>query len=300
MKKNKFLGNIIMFATALVWGGSFVFQHESAQVTPPYTYNASRILLAAIALWAVVLFMEKTDIGGYAPAKHPEKQSADLWKGGIICGIFLTGGTTLQQIGIGLTSAGKSGFLTALYTVLVPVLGKIFFHTKLSLRRICGVGIAMVGLYLLSVTEAMTVESCDVILILGAVCFALQMLFVEKYIGMNNPIKLSAIQFTVCAVIDWILALLFEQPGWDVIAPSIGSMLYVGLASGALGYTLQIIGERLTDASIAALIGSLESVFAAIFGWLILREVMSPRELAGAALMFAAVILVQLPRKNRA
>ena len=300
MKKNKLLGNVIMFATALIWGGSFVFQHESAQVTPPYMYNASRILLAAIALWIVVLFMEKTDIGGYAPAKHPEKQTKDLWLGGIICGLFLTGGTTLQQVGIEFTSAGKTGFLTALYTVFVPLIGKVFFHTKLSLRRVIGVLIAMTGLYLLSVTEAMTIVRSDVILILGAFCFALQMLCVEKYIETNNPIKFSAIQFTVCAVINWFMAFLFENPSWELIAPSMVSILYVGLASGALGYTLQIIGQSLTDASIAALIGSLESVFAAVFGWLILREVMSPRELLGAALMFFAVILVQLPRKNRA
>jgi len=299
MKKNKLLGNIILFVTAIVWGASFAFQRESAEVTPPFTFNATRIILAAIALWLVTLVMEKTDLGGYSKKKHPEKTTKELWTGGIICGLCLSAGTSLQQIGIGFASAGKSAFLTALYTVLVPLLGWVFFKQKPGARKITGALIAVGGLYLLSVTENFQVQTTDFILVLGAVSFAVQMLCVEKYLGPNNPIKFSAIQFTVVAVTNTALAFIFETPSWEVIQPSMIAILYVGLMSGAVGYTTQIIGQSMTDASIGALIGSLESVFGALFAWLLIDEVMSSRELAGAALMFAAVIIVQLPNRNK-
>ena len=300
MKKNKVLGNIILFATAIIWGSSFVFQHESAAVTPPYTYSAARITLAAAALWILTLIMEKSDIGGYSPAKHPEMQTKDFWIGGIVCGVFLTGGTTLQQLGIGLTTAGKSAFVTALYTVLVPLFGWLVYKQKLTGRRIFGACLAMCGLYILCVREDLTIGKGELITFVAAICFAFQMLSVEKYIQTNNPIKLSAVQFTVCAVLDWLLAIIFETPSWELIEPSLVSIIYVGLISGALGYTTQIIGQGMTDASIGAAICSLESVFAALAGWIFLHEVMSPKELLGAAMMFAAVIIVQLPSFGKA
>lgn len=298
MKKNKLLGNIILFVTAIIWGSSFSFQRESAQVTPPYTYNATRILLAALFLWALTLIMEKTDLGGYSVKRHPEKQTKALWKGGIICGFFLAGGTAMQQLGLEVTTAGKCAFLTSLYTVLVPLFAWLLFKQRISAKRILGVAVAVCGLYLLSVTEQMTVAPTDIIVIGGAFCFAMQMLSVEHFLGTNNPIKFSAIQFSVCALINWILAFAFETPTWEVIAPSMVSILYVGILSGAVGYTTQIIGQSMTDASIGALICSLESVFGALFAWLFLHELMSLRELTGAALMFAAVIIVQLPKKS--
>ncbi|MBR6351571.1 MAG: DMT family transporter, partial [Firmicutes bacterium] len=213
---------------------------------------------------------------------------------GAVCGLFLCLGTDLQQIGILLTTVGKSGFLTSLYTVLVPVFGALIFRKKMPAAIWLGALLALAGVYFLSGAEGLDLAPEDLALIGCALAFAFQILFVDHFVKDLDPVKLSATQFLFCAFYSLAAAFIWEKPTFAMMTSAVIPTLYAGVVSGGVGYTLQIIGQKLSDPAPAAILMSLEAVFSAVFGAILLGQVMSGREVLGSCIMLAAVVLVQL------
>ena len=290
MTNKKLLGNALLLITAMIWGTAFVAQRSGMEKIEPMTFTAARMALAFIAVGGVSFI-----------ARKRQRQTVDrrsTLAGGVCCGVFLALGSLLQQMGIVYTTAGKAGFITALYMLLVPVIGFLFFRRKISLRVWCAVAIGLVGMYLLCVREQLRLTRGDALVALCAIFFSLHILCCDHFAPRADPIALAAVQFGTVAALSAIAAFAMEEPSWEKIASAAIPILYCGLLSGGLGYTLQIVAQRFTEPTTAALLMSLESVFAVIAGALLLRERMTPGEAAGCAIMFLAILLVQLPSKK--
>ncbi len=292
MGNKKTLGNFILLLTAFIWGMSFAFQKEGVTTIEPFTFGASRCLLSAISVGIVAFISERGK-------KRTKEYKRTTIKGGIICGIFLTVATNLQQLGLVRTSAGKGAFITALYMLLIPIFSLIFFRKKINLQSWIAVGIGIIGMYLLCITAGSTIETGDFYIIGCAIFFAFQMLAVDQYANIANPLVMSTIQFIINAIVSGAIAFIFETPSLAGINSVLPEILYCGILSGGAGYTLQMIGQGMTDPTSAGLLLSFESVFGAIGGALMLHERMSVKEIIGAVVMFIAIILVQLPSKNK-
>lgn len=286
-------GALLLTLTALIWGTAFVAQSLGMDHVGPFTFNAVRNFIAALALVPVILFLRRRQNPAKAASAAGNYRKA-LWLGGILCGLALGVASSLQQIGIQYTTVGKAGFLTALYIVMVPILG-LFFRKKVPIAVWISVVIAAIGTYLLSIQEDFTIGTGDLFVILCAVVFSVHILLVDHFSPLVSGVELSSIQFLVSGTLCTIAAFIAETPNLQDILLSMGPILYTGLMSSGVGYTLQIIGQKDTPPAIASLIMSLESVFAALSGWLILGQGMSSREALGCALVFAAVILAQIP-----
>ena len=219
--------------------------------------------------------------------------------GGVCCGVFLTAGSLFQQVGVVYTSAGKAGFITAMYMLIVPVINFVFFKRKNSLRVWLAVLIGVVGMYILCVREGFSLTMGDTLVFICAFMFSGHILCCDYFVSKGDAIMISAIQFAVSSVISTVIAFIFEDPTWAKISSAAIPILYCGLISGGVGYTLQIVAQKFTDPTIASLLMSLESVFAVIAGALLLHERMNLQELVGCVVMFAAIILVQLPEKKK-
>ena len=291
--------NLFPVLAALIWGTAFVAQSVSAGYVPPLTFGAVRCSMAFAALalgFGVVRLVQKK--------KAPEKveplanSPKDLVLGGICCGVALATASFLQQSGIsGGTSAGKAGFITALYIVLVPILG-LFLHKKVTVAVWISVALAAVGLYFLCMNEALTIEKSDLMVILCSLAFAVHILVIDHFSPLVDGVKMSCIQFFVCGILSGIPALLFEKPDLtDILAAKV-PVLYAGIMSCGVAYTLQIIGQKNMNPTVASLILSLESCISVIAGWLILGQNLNSREIGGCILMFGAIILAQLPQKE--
>ena len=296
----KMIANIMLTITALIWGVSFVFQRKGMEYIEPLTFAASRLVLAALAVTLVALIMDLKD--GKKPGavieKAPDTESykKNTILGGVLAGLCLTGAGAFQQMGVVYTTAGKAGFITALYMMLVPVINFIFFRKKNTWLVWLGVVVGVVGLYLLCMTDkSFSVTKGDALVLICSVFFALHILVCDHFAPLGNAVKISAIQFITACLCTWVLAILTEAPTWAKIVSAAVPIAYCGLMSGGVAYTLQILAQRNTDPTVAALILSLESVFAVIGGAIILHERMSPRELIGCVIMFVAIILVQIP-----
>ncbi|MEG1427954.1 MAG: DMT family transporter [Oscillospiraceae bacterium] len=291
MKARNLKGALMLLVASLIWGTAFVAQSMGNSIGP-FTFNAVRNFVGVICLVPVILFVEskRKKLHVEAVAKPNRVYIA----GGVICGVALFGASSLQQIGLQFTSAGKAGFLTALYIVIVPILG-LFFKKKVGVKIWISVGIAAVGTYLLSVKEGFSIEIGDVFLILCALVFSVHILLIDRYSPLTDAIKLSAMQFLTCAVISAVVALIFEHPQPMEILQVWGPILYAGIMSSSVAFTLQVVGQRDTPPAVASLIMSLESVFAVLAGWVILNEQLAPKEMFGCALVFLAVILAQIP-----
>lgn len=285
-------GILLLVLTAFIWGTAFVAQSVGMDYIGPFTFNGVRNLVACVALSPVIFFFDFTR--KKKGIVKPEFQNKLYIKGGIICGIFLFAASSLQQIGIMYTTAGKAGFLTALYIVFVPVLG-IFFRKKTGILVWICVIIALMGAYLLSVKEGFSIAYSDIYLLICAVLFSWQIIFIDKYAPLTDNVKLSFVQFLTTGVISTVIALVVEHPSIANILACAGPILYTAVMSSGVAYTLQIVGQRDTPPAIASLVMSLESVFSALAGWVVLNEVLSPKETLGCVLVFAAVILSQLP-----
>lgn len=295
MKQNKLLGNSFLLLAATIWGSAFVAQRVGMDYVGPLTFNAVRFWMAAAFLVPVTFLSGKWERRVADPSKPVEtKPQKPLFIAGIICGIILFSGSTLQQFGLVFTTAGKAGFITALYIILVPIFGLVIKHRP-GYKSWIGVGVGSLGLYFLTITESLTIARGDFIVLIGAGFWALHVLFIDHFGPKVDPIKLSMIQFAVCALLSTFGMFLFEDPSWHAIGTGIVPILYAGVLSGGVGFTCQILGQRHTSPTIASLLLSMESVFSAIFGNLILHEVMSDRELLGCGLMFIAIIVSQLP-----
>lgn len=285
-------GNLLLLLTAMIWGTAFVAQRVGMDDIEPFTFNAARMALAALAVGVPALLRAKA---------HPPtaKEKKDTLLGGLCCGGFLAAASLFQQVGLVYTTAGKAGFLTAMYILLVPLLGALVLGRREKRRTWFAVALGVAGMYLLCVREGLTLAKGDALVCVCAVLYAGHILCCDRFSHQSDPIALSALQFAVTALLSLVLALLTEQPQlWQLRAAAV-PILYCGLISGGLGYTMQMVAQRYTEPTVASLLMSLESVFAALSGALLLHEHMSARELSGCVILFAAILLVQLPERKR-
>ena len=285
-------GNLMLLLTAFIWGSAFVAQSTGMNYIGPFTFLAIRSFLGVIALLPVIAFraskQEKT-------VRQQNSRVKITWIGGFFCGIVLGVASAFQQVGLGMTSAGKAGFITALYIVIVPIVS-VFIGKKIHLSTWFYLLIALVGFYLLSVKEGFSIGKGDLLVLCCAFCYSIHILTIDYFLNKGaDTVKMSCIQFWVSGVLGLILTVLFETPSlasiWDAKIP----LLYAGVLSSGVAYTLQIVGQKYTEPTIATLLMSLESVFAALTGWIVLHEVLSGKELLGCLLVFLAVILAQIP-----
>ena len=289
--------SLILFLTAAIWGVAFVSQSVGMDYVEPFTFNAVRSLLGAAVLVPCIAFMQKMQKKSGADKAHKTEDKKTLLLGGICCGVILAAATSLQQVGLMYTTVGKAGFVTAMYIIIVPVLG-IFLGKKVGLRLGVSVAVAVAGLYLLCMTESFRLEKGDVLVLACAVIFSFHIMVVDHFSPMVDGVKMSCIQFLTCGILCGICMLLFETPRLSMLLMAWKPILYAGAMSCGVAYTLQIVGQKGMNPTVASLIMSLESVISVIAGFLLLGEVLSRRELIGCVLMFAAIILAQLPDKN--
>lgn len=296
--------NLLLLMTAMIWGCAFVAQDMAADVLEPMAFNGSRMLLAALALVPLCVFSDRRAIKagqGMAWKQMDKAQRKTLLTGGACCGVMLAMGSIFQQLGISLgTGAGKAGFITALYIVLVPLAGLLLFCKKLGKLVWVAVALSVAGLYLLCMTGSLTIDPGDGMLIICAACYCGHILVVDHFSRRTECIKMSCIQFAVTTVICFAGAFLFENPTWDAVRTCAIPIIYAGVFSGGMGYTLQILAQRDAEPAVASLLMSLESVFAVLAGWVILGDALSLRELLGCALMMGGIVLAQLPEKKNA
>lgn len=295
MPKPTLRGEFLLFITALIWGTSFVAQRVGMEHIGPFTFTATRFLIGALSLLAFILVMR-----AIAPAQEPSApaQSSNLLKGGLACGLALFLAISFQQFGIQYTSAGKAGFITALYILLVPVFG-LFLRKRVSRKLWLGVALAVAGLYLLTVTGGFSIGRGDLIVLGGTVFWAVHILVIDHFAPKVDASKLSLLQFFIAGAISAVVAGLFETVEFGAILKSAGPILYAGIVVVGVAYTLQVFGQKTAHPSVAAIILSLESVFAVLSGMLLLGEVMTAREIAGCVLMFAAVLIAEAKPPDR-
>lgn len=315
---NKFVirQSLLLLLTATIWGVSFVAQSVGMEYIGPFTFNAVRNFIGAVVLLPCIAFLSGRKSGstpgnGAKAAGQEPSEGIDfrtklkngeyktLLTGGVCCGVLLCVASNLQQFGIQYTTVGKAGFITAMYIVLVPVLG-IFLKKKAGLKVWLAVGIAVAGLYLLCMTGgSFSLQKGDLLLLACAVVFSVHILTIDYFSPKVNGVAMSCIQFFVCGLLSAVGMLLFEEPQLAQILEAWVPVLYAGVLSCGVAYTLQIVGQRGMNPTAASLILSLESAVSLLAGWLILGQRLMERELIGCVLMFAAIILVQLPERKK-
>ena len=300
MKTGQMRNTLLLFLTAFIWGVAFVAQSVGGEQVGCFTFNGVRSLIGAVVLLPVIAFLDgqkKRELG----EKEFQAQKGDfktLLLGGVCCGVMLCIASNFQQYGISFTTVGKAGFITALYIIIVPVLG-LFMKKKVGAKIWIGVALATAGLYLLCMTsESFSVSKGDLLVLVCAGFFSLHILIIDHFSPKCDGVRLSCIQFFVCGVISMAAAFLFETPNLTTILSGWLPILYAGVMSCGVAYTLQIIGQKNMDPTVASLILSLESVFSVLAGWGLLNQKLSARELFGCVLMFAAILLAQLPEKR--
>ena len=296
----KLFSVIILLIASIIWGLAFSAQKDAGELGG-FTVGAARNLFAVLFLIPILPLMDKISKSGRSMIKdkRPDFTKAEII-GGVIAGTFMTFATALQQNGISDgTDAGKAGFITALYVVIVPVYA-LFFGKRSPLRVWISVGIAILGFYLLSVKSDFTIVPSDFLILLCAFVFSGQIMAIDLFADKCEGIRLSLVQFATGFVLNLLFALITEWPiSMGLVWDNILSLLYLGIFSSGIAYTLQVIGQKNLNPGVASILLSLESVFGAIGGALIFGEVMSPREIIGSAIVFSAVILSQLELPKR-
>lgn len=297
---------IALAVAALIWGTAFVAQSLGMEHIGPCAFNGARSFVGFIVLLPVIAVGNRLRPAENRPPKVLGlfDKNKTLLLGGIACGVLLAGASLLQQASLQYTTAGKAGFLTSLYIVIVPVLG-IFLGRRAGGKVWLAVALAVVGAYLLSVSgggEGFSIGLGDGLVLMCSVIFSLHIMVIDRVAPKVDGIQLSCIQFFVAGAVSVIFAAILERDAftWGGLLASWGPLLYVGVLSSGVAYTLQIVGQKGLNPAVASLIMSLESVFAALSGWLILSQPLSPREMAGCALVFAGVVLAQLPGRKPA
>ncbi|MEG0829452.1 MAG: DMT family transporter [Anaerovoracaceae bacterium] len=297
---HKLRGNLMLLLTAIIWGSSFVAQRAGMDSIGPFTFNGLRSILGGLVLIPVIFLMMKINkpVGEEKKRTLEEKKASrkTLIIGGISCGIALFIASSLQQMGLVHTTAGKAGFITALYIVLVPILGLFIGKRVRPIVWIC-VLLAVVGLYLLCISDGFSIGKGDLLVIACAVVFSIHILIIDHFSPKVDGVTMSCIQFFVCGIISIVPMFALETPNLASIMECWLPICYAGILSCGVAYTLQIVAQKNTDPTIASLLLSLESVFAVIAGVIILHEHISSKELMGCAIMFIAIILAQVPSK---
>jgi drug/metabolite transporter (DMT)-like permease len=283
--------NSLLFLAAIIWGFAFVAQRAGMEHIGPYAFNGIRFALGALTLIPFYLILKpKTSTQQVYQARH-------LKTGGLLAGIILFAGASFQQVGIIYTTAGNAGFITSLYVIMVPVLGLLWGH-KTSFLTWVGVLFATFGLYFLSIQDAFTLSEGDSIVLLAAIFFAFHVIIIGWYSNKTNPVLLSIVQFAICAVLSFIISFLTEDTSWSGIKAAAIPLLYGGILSVGVAFTLQVIGQRKAKPATAAIILSFESIFALVGGWLILNELFTPRDILGCSLMLMGIIISQVKINN--
>ncbi len=285
---SKLKSNLLLALAAFIWGIAFVAQSVSMDHIGPWTFTCIRNFIAAATLYILMPLLNKM-----TGSEDKSTNKKEMWIGGICCGIALAVASMFQQTGIIYTTVGKAGFLTALYTVIVPILS-LFLGKKSKWNVYVAVGISIIGMYYLCMNEDFSIAYGDVLVLICALMFAFHIMIVDHFVQKIDGIKLSCIQFLTSGLFCLIPMLVFEKPDLTNIFAAAVPILYAGILSSGAGYTLQIVGQKGADPSIAGMILSLESVFAALAGTLLLHEVLSLRELFGCILVFMAIIFSQI------
>ena len=294
---DKLRTTLLPLLAAFIWGIAFVAQ--KGNTVGALTFNASRSIVAFLFLLVVIAVMSKGDVKHLLVGKTPEETRA-IWIGGFWCGASLAVACFLQQSGLDAdTEAGKAGFLTAMYIVLVPILG-LALKKSAPLNVWVAVAVAVVGLYLLCVKEGSVIRSSDLVVLACSLVFAIQILFIDHYSPHCDGVKLSCVQFLVCFVISIVPALVMEDISLPALSQSVWPILYLGIFSSGVAYTLQIVAQKNANPTVVSLLLSMESVFSVLAGALLLGEVLSGREYLGCVAMAVAVVLAQLPERKKA
>lgn len=315
VKTHKLRNTFFLFLTAMIWGAAFVAQSVSMDYIGPFTFICLRSVIGGLFLIPVIIVLngirkksqnESADVVNSENILHIETEEKQRlsWKnkqlieGGIVCGIFLFFANCFQQTGIQYTTVGKAGFITTFYIIIVPLIG-LFFKKYCGILTWIGVVVALAGLYFLCITQKLTIQRGDALILCCSVLYAGQILAIDHYNPFVDGVKMSCIQFLTGGILGAVFMLLFENPSLAMILSAAGPILYTGIMSTGVGYTLQIVGQKGLNPTVAALILSLESVFSALSGYLFLHQVLTTRELIGCALMFIAIVLAQLPDIRR-
>ena len=292
MDRKALRGSLLLLLGSVIWGAAFVAQRVGMDHMGPFFFNGIRMLLAGLVMIPV------TVIAGRSRRNNPEDEKTepkDQRRAGLICGVMLFAASSLQQMGLVTTTAGKAGFITALYVVLVPVAGWVFFRKNPGRVIWLGVALAVAALYLLCMpAEGFELQGGDLLVLGCAACFTVQILCVDYYAPKVSGARLARDEFLVTGGLSLLIAVCTEDITWQGMRDALIPILYAGILSGAIGYTLQIVGQRDTDPTVASLLMCLESVFAVLTGAIVLGEKMTVRETAGCVMMFSAVILAQL------
>lgn len=298
--KKAFGGNIALLLAAFIWGTSFVAQSVGMESVEAFTFNGIRMFLGCAALLPLIVFMQirkrKNDTRTEAEKK---KQAAVQLKSGVICGVILYCASSFQQFAFNYSTPGKIGFITALYMLLVPVFG-LALKQRPRLFVWFAVLMGCVGAYLLCVDAEMTIGKGELLTLACAVFYAIHILYIDSVVDKVDGVLLSFTQFFVVGVISAVCMLIFETPQAENIQAAMVPMLYSGIMSSGIAYTLQIIGQKHTQPAVASLLMCLESVFAVLSGWVILHEALTGREILGCVIMFVAIILTNLPERKKA
>lgn len=305
--KSRGANNFLLALTAFIWGSAFVAQSVGMDYLGPFTFNSVRSLMGGAVLIPVILLMRrirrreagKSTYGiaageravSEAAAGQAEKRT--LLIGGVCCGVALAAGSSLQQIGLMYTSAGKAGFITALYIVIVPVIG-LALGKKAGAGVWIGVVLAVAGMYFLCIKDGFSISRGDFYVLLCALAFSVHILVIDYFAPKVDGVSMSCIQFFVCGILCAVPMLVSERPQIHQLLDAWLPLVYAGVLSSGAAYTLQVVAQKNTDPAVASLILSLESVFSVITGWIVLGERLSGREMLGCILVFAAVILAQL------
>ena len=315
VKTHKLRNTFFLFLTAMIWGAAFVAQSVSMDYIGPFTFICLRSVIGGLFLIPVIIVLdgirkksqnESADVVNSENILHIETEEKQRlsWKnkqlieGGIVCGIFLFFANCFQQTGIQYTTVGKAGFITTFYIIIVPLIG-LFFKKYCGILTWIGVVVALAGLYFLCITQKLTIQRGDALILCCSVLYAGQILAIDHYNPFVDGVKMSCIQFLTGGILGAVFMLLFENPSIAMILSAAGPILYTGIMSTGVGYTLRIVGQKGLNPTVAALILSLESVFSALSGYVFLHQVLTTRELIGCVLMFIAIVLAQLPDIRR-
>lgn len=299
MKVNRVRQNVFPVVAAFIWGTAFVAQSMGAEYVGAFTFNAARSAVAFVfllILCAILRARRRRDFGHAAQARPGAGR--DLAIGGICCGVALTVAANLQQKGLETTTSGKAGFITALYIVIVPIAG-IFLKKKAPRSIWISVALAVVGLYCLCITEEFSITSGDFYILLCAFCFTAHILVIDHFTQKVDGVELSCAQFLVVTILSTVGMFATESPSWEALRLCAWPILYVGIFSSGVAYTLQILAQKDSNPTVVSLLMSLESVFATLAGAVVLGDRMNGREYFGCAVMLAAVVLAQLPEPKK-
>lgn len=289
--------SFLLLMTAVIWGIAFVAQSVGMDYVGPFTFNCVRFFIGGAVLIPCIFLLNKLNSAHDARNKQTEFKTKDLCLAGLSCGLVLCLASCFQQFGIIYTTVGKAGFITSFYIIIVPLLG-LFFKKRCGYLLWSGVVLALIGLYFLCIKESLSIGLGDMLVFICAFLFSLHILLIDYFIKKADGVKMSCLQFFVCAVISGIAMFIFEEPDIAQIINAWQPILYAGVMSCGVAYTLQIIGQKGMNPTVASLILSLESVIAVLAGFLLLNQQLSLREIIGCIFMFLAIILAQIPEKN--